>query len=144
MGFGVAIEFSKSLERASITASANYRYGPASGATVFYVDVVPIDHVISRCEQENPRLWSTAQADGSLSVWTCNDNAGRPVVLYSGRIGSDCSQGSCVFSPPHHALAHNRVPGSPLDKSFLVRFSAVDDHVVLLTGASMGGAAMRV
>lgn len=74
--------------------------------------------------QENPRLWSTAQADGSLSVWTCNDNAGRPVVLYSGRIGSDCSQ------------------GSPLDKSFLVRFSAVDDHVVLLTGASMGASIM--
>jgi hypothetical protein len=44
--------------------------------------------------QENPRLWSVAQADGSLGVWNCSDSANRPVVLYSGHIGSDCSQGA--------------------------------------------------
>jgi hypothetical protein len=112
-------------------------------ARPFYLSVLS-ELIISRCGQENPRLWCTAQADGSLSVWMCNDNAGRPVVLYSNRIGSDCSQGTCVFLPPRHALTHNRVAGSPLDKSFLVRFSAADDHVVLLAGASMGGNVLRM
>lgn len=48
MGFGIAIKFSKSLERASISASANYRYGPASGAAVLSVDSVRIDHLTLR------------------------------------------------------------------------------------------------
>jgi hypothetical protein len=75
----------------------------------------------------------------------CKDSASCPDVLYSGRIGSDCSHGTDSFSGHIMCfLSSSHCPGSPLDKSFLARFSAVDDHVVMLTGASMGGTAMLI
>jgi hypothetical protein len=50
MDVGVAIKFSRSHERASITASSNFRYGSAPGMTVC-PDCILI-HRLTLCEEE--------------------------------------------------------------------------------------------